>query len=60
MMTEERMLVARAVIAGQLPASVITDAELYEVGSALMDAVIERLAKTNPMTFSGCGSSALH
>lgn len=59
-MTEERMLIARAVIAGQLPSSMITDNELSEMGLSLMDAVIERIAETNPMTFTGCDSSVMH
>lgn len=59
-MTEERMLIARAVIAGQLPSSMITDNELSEMGLTLMDAVIERISETNPMTFTGCDSSVMH
>lgn len=40
-MNVDRMLVARAVFAGQLPASVLTDGEITEIELNAMNMIIE-------------------
>ena len=40
-MTDERYLIVQAVLAGQLPGSVLTDAEAVQVASDLFDTVID-------------------
>lgn len=40
-MTDERYLVVQAVLAGQLPGSVLTDAETQQVASDLFDTVLD-------------------
>ena len=40
-MTDERYLVVQAVLAGQLPGSVLTDAEAQQVASDLFDTVLD-------------------
>lgn len=52
-MTDDRLLVARAVFAGQLPAVALTDAEILELDLEVMDMIIEKKALNNPMVFSG-------
>lgn len=51
-MNSDRALVAKAVIAGQLPSSAITDQELVELGLQLMDMISESKLDEGLMVFS--------
>lgn len=51
-MNSDRALVAKAVIAGQLPSSAITDQELVEVGLEVMELIMERKLEEGMMVFS--------
>lgn len=64
-MTDERYLVVQAVLAGQLPGSVLTDAEAVQVASDLFDTVIddalEKLQQNQELSvFWGEASPTMH
>ena len=51
-MNTDRVLVAKAVFAGQLPVRYLTDAELVEVGEELMEIAMEKKVLEGKMVFS--------
>lgn len=52
-MNVDRQLVAQAVLAGQLPEYLLTDAEVVEIIDRSLDVVLEQLSLTNPSVFWG-------
>lgn len=51
-MNSDRILVARAVFAGQLPGNVLTADEMVEIEEELMDVIMERKVLEGKLVFS--------
>lgn len=51
-MNIERILVAKAVFAGQLPAHYLTAEEMVELESQMMDVIMDRKAAEGKIVFS--------
>lgn len=51
-MTSDRVLVARAVFAGQLPAHLLTAHELVEIEEEMMEIIMEKKLAEGKMVFS--------
>ena len=47
-MTDERLLVVKAVHAGQLPTSAITEEDILYMQQSLMDRILEKKHQQNP------------
>ena len=59
-MTEDRFEVAKQVLAGKLDANELTMEELCEIQEMVMDAVIGKMALTNPLVFSGVDNNTIN
>ena len=51
-MTSDRVLVARAVFAGQLPSHFLSTAEIVEIEEEMMEMIMEKKLAENKMVFS--------
>ena len=59
-MTEDRLTVAMLVLEGKLSEDHITLEEAYELQDLVMDVIIERLARTNPLVFYGVDNNTIN
>ena len=59
-MTEDRLTVAMLVLEGKLSEDQITLEEAYELQDLVMDVIIERLARTNPLVFYGVDNNTIN
>ena len=59
-MTKDRLNIAKLVLEGKLSEEHLTLEECYELQEMVMDAVIAKMAETNPFVFSGVDNNTLN